>query len=100
MKLVCLGGAGAMASSALYDLHKTSNFDNIVVADADEVKAGRIMALMDGDRRFSFVHLDAGNPGFSPVWWMPRSCNSIPGPGIGSTGNEENTSEDCLRLSC
>jgi saccharopine dehydrogenase-like NADP-dependent oxidoreductase len=59
MRLVCLGGAGAMASSALYDLHKTSTFSDIVIADADEVKAGRIMALMDGDKRFSFVPLDA-----------------------------------------
>jgi saccharopine dehydrogenase-like NADP-dependent oxidoreductase len=59
MKLVCLGGAGAMASSALYDLHKTSNFDNIVIADADERKAERIIALMDGDKRFTFVPLNA-----------------------------------------
>jgi saccharopine dehydrogenase-like NADP-dependent oxidoreductase len=32
MKLVCLGGAGAMASSALYDLHRTSDFHSIVIA--------------------------------------------------------------------
>ncbi|UCF96826.1 MAG: saccharopine dehydrogenase NADP-binding domain-containing protein [Spirochaetaceae bacterium] len=59
MKLVCLGGAGAMASSALYDLYKTSTFSDMVIADADEAKARRIMALMDGDKRFSFVPLDA-----------------------------------------
>ena len=28
MKVVCLGGAGAMTSSFLYDLHKTSDFDD------------------------------------------------------------------------
>ncbi|RLC62009.1 MAG: hypothetical protein DRI01_07565 [Chloroflexi bacterium] len=59
MKLVCLGGAGAMASSFLYDLHKTSDFDEIVLADFDERKAKRILDLMDGDKRFSFTRLDA-----------------------------------------
>jgi len=59
MKLVCLGGAGAMASSFLYDLHKTSDFDEIVVADFDEEKAKRVLNLMDGDKRFSFTRLDA-----------------------------------------
>ena len=59
MKLVCLGGAGAMASSGLYDLHKTSDFDEIVIADFDEKAADRVIKLMQGDRRFSFIRVDA-----------------------------------------
>ena len=59
MKVVCLGGAGAMASSCVYDLHKTSDFDEIVIADFDEGKAGQVINLMDGDKRFSYVRLDA-----------------------------------------
>jgi len=59
MKVVCLGGAGAMASSCAYDLHKTSDFDEIVIADFDEGKARQVINLMDGDKRFSYVRLDA-----------------------------------------
>ena len=59
MKVVCLGGAGAMASSCVYDLHKTSDFDEIVIADFDEGKARQVIDLMDGDKRFSYVRLDA-----------------------------------------
>ncbi|MCD6599287.1 MAG: saccharopine dehydrogenase NADP-binding domain-containing protein [Dehalococcoidia bacterium] len=59
MKVVCLGGAGAMASSCAYDLHKTSDFDEIVIADFDEGKARQVIDLMDGDKRFSYVKLDA-----------------------------------------
>ena len=59
MKVVCLGGSGAMASSLLYDLHKTSDFDEIVIADFDEGNARRVVDLMDGDKRFSFTRLDA-----------------------------------------
>ena len=59
MKVVCLGGAGAMASSCVYDLHKTSDFDEIVIADFDEGKARQVINLMDGDKRFSYVRLDA-----------------------------------------
>ena len=59
MKVVCLGGAGAMASSCLYDLHKTSDFDEIVIADFDEAAARRVINLMDGDKRFSYVRVDA-----------------------------------------
>ncbi len=59
MKVVCLGGAGAMGSSCVYDLHKTSDFDEIVVADFDEGAARRVINLMDGDKRFSYVRVDA-----------------------------------------
>jgi len=59
MKVVCLGGAGGMASSCVYDLHKTSDFDEIVIADFDEGKARQVINLMDGDKRVSYVKLDA-----------------------------------------
>ena len=59
MKVVCLGGAGAMAASCTYDLHKTSDFDEIVIADFDEGKSRRVIDLMDGDKRVSYVKLDA-----------------------------------------
>ena len=59
MKVVCLGGAGAMASSCVYDLHKTSDFDEIIIADFDEAAARRVINLMDGDKRFSYVRVDA-----------------------------------------
>lgn len=59
MKAVCLGGAGAMSASLVYDLHKTSDFDEIVIADFDEGKARQTIDLMDGDKRFSFTKLDA-----------------------------------------
>ena len=59
MKVVCLGGAGAMAASCTYDLHKTSDFDEIVIADFDEGKARQVINLMDGDKRVSYVKLDA-----------------------------------------
>jgi len=58
MKVVCLGGAGAMASSCLYDLHKTSDFNEIVVADFDEGAARQVINIMDGYKRFSYVRVD------------------------------------------
>lgn len=61
MKVVCLGGAGAMASSCVYDLHKTSDFKEIVIADYDEALARKVIGLMDNDSRFSFVKLDASS---------------------------------------
>jgi len=59
MKVVILGGAGAMASSCVYDLHKTSNFDEVVIADWDKGHAEKILDLIDRDPRFSFVKIDA-----------------------------------------
>ena len=35
-----------MASSCVYDLHKTSDFDEIVIADFDEGLANRVIGLM------------------------------------------------------
>ena len=49
-KTVVLGGSGAMTSGCVYDLHQTSDFDEIVVADADEENARRLVELTDDDR--------------------------------------------------
>lgn len=60
-KTVVLGGSGAMTSGCVYDLHKTSDFDEIVVADADEENARRLLDLLDDDR-FRFEPVDATDP--------------------------------------
>ncbi|WP_135303946.1 saccharopine dehydrogenase family protein [Haloarcula amylovorans] len=57
-KTVVLGGSGAMTSGCVYDLHKTSDFDEIVVADADEENARRLVETLDDDR-FRFEPVDA-----------------------------------------
>ncbi|WP_256566936.1 saccharopine dehydrogenase family protein [Natrinema gelatinilyticum] len=57
-KTVVLGGSGAMTSGCVYDLHQTSDFDEIVVADADEANARRLVELVDDDR-FRFESVDA-----------------------------------------
>src|SRR6056297_3801444 len=57
-KTVVLGGSGAMTSGCVYDLHQTSDFDEIVVADADEANARRLVELIDDDR-FRFESVDA-----------------------------------------
>ncbi|MBV0903526.1 saccharopine dehydrogenase family protein [Haloarcula salina] len=57
-KTVVLGGSGAMTSGCVYDLHKTSDFDEIVVADADEDNARRLIETLDDDR-FRFESVDA-----------------------------------------
>ncbi|WP_200531175.1 saccharopine dehydrogenase NADP-binding domain-containing protein [Halorubrum sp. LN27] len=57
-KTVVLGGSGAMTSGCVYDLHQTSDFDEIVVADADEENARRLVDVLDDDR-FRFEPVDA-----------------------------------------
>lgn len=57
-KVVILGGSGAMTSSCVYDLYQTSDFDEIVVADADEVNAERLVEMID-DERVRFEPVDA-----------------------------------------
>ena len=47
---VVLGGSGAMTSSCAYDLVETSDADEIVIADADERNARRLVELVDDDR--------------------------------------------------
>jgi len=50
-----------MGSSCVYDLHKGNYFDEIIIADASEDRARKVIGLMDGDSRFSFVRLDASD---------------------------------------
>ncbi|WP_082256326.1 MULTISPECIES: saccharopine dehydrogenase family protein [Haloferax] len=57
-KTVVLGGSGAMTSACVYDLYQTSDFDEIVVADADEKNARRLVELIDDDR-VTFEPVDA-----------------------------------------
>lgn len=57
-KTVVLGGSGAMTSACVYDLYKTSDFDEVVVADADEAGATRLIELIDDDR-FRYEPVDA-----------------------------------------
>ncbi|CQR52547.1 saccharopine dehydrogenase family protein [Haloferax massiliensis] len=57
-KTVVLGGSGAMTSACVYDLYRTSDFDEIVVADADEKNARRLVELIDDDR-VTFESVDA-----------------------------------------
>ncbi|WP_082256282.1 saccharopine dehydrogenase family protein [Haloferax sp. ATB1] len=57
-KTVVLGGSGAMTSACVYDLYRTSDFDEIVVADADEKNARRLVELIDDDR-VTFEPVDA-----------------------------------------
>ena len=54
MKIIILGGCGAMGSEATRDLARTSDFEEIVIADADlsraqalasELGAGRVRAI-------------------------------------------------------
>lgn len=47
---VVLGGSGAMTSACVYDLYQTSNFDEIIVADADEENARTLVEMIDDDR--------------------------------------------------
>ena len=58
VKTVVLGGSGAMTSACVYDLYQTSDFDEIVVADADEENANKLIELIDDDR-VSFESVDA-----------------------------------------
>lgn len=55
---VVLGGSGAMTSSCVYDLYRTSDFDEIVVADADEENARKLVEMID-DERVRFEPVDA-----------------------------------------
>lgn len=57
-KTVVLGGSGAMTSACVYDLHKHSDFDEVIVADVDEKNTKRLLELIDDDR-FVFEQVDA-----------------------------------------
>lgn len=56
--IVILGGSGAMTSSCAYDLAGTSDADEIVIADADERNARKLIDIVD-DERIRFEAVDA-----------------------------------------
>lgn len=60
-RTVVLGGSGAMTSSCVYDLHETSDFDEVVIADANAEEGQRLVETLDDDR-FEFRSLDATDP--------------------------------------
>lgn len=57
MKVLVLGGCGAMGSETTRDLVATSNFDEIVVADVDMARAGALCEDL-GDRRLRAMAVD------------------------------------------
>lgn len=57
MKVLVLGGCGAMGSETTRDLVATSNFDEIVVADVDVAKAGAFCDELN-DRRLKAMAVD------------------------------------------
>lgn len=57
-KILVLGGVGAMAGETTLDLVRTSDFDEIMVADIDIAKAESVAAAM-GDERLRVVKVNA-----------------------------------------
>ena len=60
MKILVLGGAGAIGSEATKDLVKTSSFSEIVLGDLAEERTEKFISEL-GDSRLSFVKADANN---------------------------------------
>ena len=60
MRIIVLGGCGAMGSEATRDLARTSNFDEIVIADAD-VERARSLAAELGGGRICAIQVDASD---------------------------------------
>src|SRR5262249_30510594 len=50
MRIIVLGGCGAMGSEATRDLAQTSDFEEIVIADADFERARALAAELGGSR--------------------------------------------------
>src|SRR5260370_25072409 len=50
MKIIILGGCGAMGSEATRDLARTSDFEEIVIADADLTRAEALAGELGGGR--------------------------------------------------
>ncbi len=50
MRIIILGGCGAMGSEATRDLARTSDFEEIVIADADLTRAEALAAELGGGR--------------------------------------------------
>jgi lysine 6-dehydrogenase len=62
MRVLVLGGAGAIGSEATKDLLKTSNFSEIVLGDIATERAKDFVSKLD-DKRLSVVKADANNAG-------------------------------------
>ena len=62
MRIIVLGGCGAMGSEATRDLAKTSDFEEIVIADADLQRAQALAAELGGGR-VRAIHADATDEG-------------------------------------
>ncbi|MCS6913993.1 MAG: saccharopine dehydrogenase NADP-binding domain-containing protein [Myxococcales bacterium] len=60
MNILVLGGCGAMGTEATRDLVRTSEFTEILVADADLPRAQALCEEL-GDRRLRAVRVDAGD---------------------------------------
>jgi len=60
VKILVLGGAGAIGSEATKDLVKTSSFSEIVLGDLAEERTKDFISKL-GDKRLSFVRADANN---------------------------------------
>src|SRR5215471_8729061 len=60
MRIIVLGGCGAMGSEATRDLARTSDFEEIVIADADLSRA-QALAHELGRGRVRAVHVDAND---------------------------------------
>jgi saccharopine dehydrogenase-like NADP-dependent oxidoreductase len=60
MRVLSLGGAGAVAEHATRDLAQYSDFDDIVIGELDVDAAERLAAEID-DRRLSVLKVDAGD---------------------------------------
>jgi saccharopine dehydrogenase-like NADP-dependent oxidoreductase len=60
MRIIVLGGCGAMGSEATRDLARTSNFEEIVIADADLQRA-QTLAQELGGGRLRAIQVDAND---------------------------------------
>jgi len=60
VKILVLGGAGAIGSEATKDLVKTSSFSEVVLGDLAEERTEKFISEL-GDSRLSFVKADANN---------------------------------------
>jgi saccharopine dehydrogenase (NAD+, L-lysine-forming) len=60
MRIIVIGGCGAMGSEATRDLARTSDFDEIVIADVDLERA-QALATQLGGGRVRAIQVDANN---------------------------------------
>jgi len=60
MKVFCLGGAGKICREAILDLVQHSDFEQITVADYDEVEGKKVVEMLN-DPRVDFVKVNVFN---------------------------------------